>query len=560
MTSRITLAAVMLVACFGTLHAQTKPALTPDLALVPGDAVGFLHVKVADVWKTDVMKDARTVLLKAGPEAIAALDDQFHPSPSTIERVTLVVLPGEKPDTPSLATILAFNKPFDADKVRKNYMPKGAEKKAGGKAYIADDVSGVAIHFVDDKTLVFSDGKMLPRFLEAAGKADGSLRSAIDAAAGQQFTAAVNVTRLPLPPNFADELPHDVRPALKADRVVLNLALATETTIHLTVGYKNAEDAAAGEKAIRKAAEMGRQALVQGRAEGEKLLLGKNKRREPGLPRSLEELPEAVMGLAMLGGMNTIDEILADPPLKTDGDTVAMKVALPAWMSQYTGMSMVSAGLLLPAVQKVRMASARMQSSNNLKQIALAMHNYASAYDHFPAAAIVDKKGTKLLSWRVAILPYIEQENLYRQFKLDEPWDSENNKKLIPLMPKAYADPRAPEPKPGETYYKVFVDKNAGFDWLIGKRFAAITDGTSNTIMAAAGGDPVVWTKPDDFEFDPLDSKAKLPELVKPFNDLLVAMFDGSVRAINPGMSDFETRLRAAISAAGGEVISIDDR
>ena len=99
------------------------------------------------------------------------------------------------------------------------------------------------------------------------------------------------------------------------------------------------------------------------------------------------------------------------------------------------------------------------------------MHNYESAYGKLPPAAIVDRKGKKLLSWRVMILPYIEQDNLYRQFKLDEPWDSEHNKKLIPLMPKVYADPRGPA-EPGKTYYKVFVGKDAGFDWVKGRSLA----------------------------------------------------------------------------------------
>src|SRR5260370_37344826 len=104
-----------------------------------------------------------------------------------------------------------------------------------------------------------------------------------------------------------------------------------------------------------------------------------------------------------------------------------------------------------------------MKSSNNLKQIGLAMHNYEGVYRTIPPSAICDKNGKPLLSWRVAILPYIEQDNLYRQFNLDEPWDSENNKKLIPLMPRTYASPLAPTEE-GKTYYKVFGGGGANFD------------------------------------------------------------------------------------------------
>src|ERR1700677_3496891 len=80
--------------------------------------------------------------------------------------------------------------------------------------------------------------------------------------------------------------------------------------------------------------------------------------------------------------------------------------------------------LLIPAVQKLRILAARTQSMNNLKQIALSLHSYHDVYKTFPAAAICDKDGKPLLSWRVAISPYVEQLPLYNQFKLDEPWDS----------------------------------------------------------------------------------------------------------------------------------------
>src|SRR4051812_32634281 len=78
------------------------------------------------------------------------------------------------------------------------------------------------------------------------------------------------------------------------------------------------------------------------------------------------------------------------------------------------------------------------EAVNNIKQIALAWHNYEAANGHLPSNQ-VDKKGKALLSWRVQILPSLEEDALYKQFKLDEPWDSENNKKLIDQMPKLYA-------------------------------------------------------------------------------------------------------------------------
>ena len=83
------------------------------------------------------------------------------------------------------------------------------------------------------------------------------------------------------------------------------------------------------------------------------------------------------------------------------------------------------------------------------------MHNYESAHGTLPPAAVRSTDGTPLLSWRVAILPFIEQDALYKEFKLDEPWDSEHNKKLIAKMPKLYGPARG-QAKEGETFYQRF--------------------------------------------------------------------------------------------------------
>jgi hypothetical protein len=532
--------------------AQPQPAtnLPADLGMVPADAAGFVHVRLADVWKHDSMKEYRKIVEKAGQQALAALDERFVPPPSTIDRVTAVALPPQGDHAqPLLVAILSFSAPFDPARVRAAYLPDIKVQRAGGKEYFADEKSGVAVHFPDNMTLVFGDAKSLPSFLGRPAKADGPLAGALRQAAGAKAVfAAVNVKALPLPPGLTDNIPPELQPLLKTETATLSVELGKEAAVHARLTYANEGDAKEAEKALRKAADMGRVALTRPRQEAEAALYKKDAKG----PRPLDELPEALGAVAALGGINTLDEILADLPVKRDGAALAAEVTLPAWATQYVAMSSVAAGLLLPAVQKVREAAARSQSSNNLKQIGLAMFNYESAYQTFPPAAIVDKKGNKLLSWRVTILPFIEQEQLYKQFHLDEPWDSEHNKKLIPLMPKVYADPRMLA-GPGETYYKVFVGKDAGFDWVKGRKIADFTDGTSNTIMTAAAGPAVVWTKPDDFEFD---SEKDPPDLTKPFAAVIVGMFDGSVRTLNPKIS--KQTLKHAIQRNDGQPLGND--
>jgi hypothetical protein len=513
-------------------------------------------VRVAEVWKSDAVKPFRKVVEKAGPSAFEALDKDFTPAPSTLDRVTTVALPLDTPEMASLrtVTILAFSKPFDADAVKKQYMPKGEEKKANGKAYTTDKLAGVAIHFADDKTLVFGDADTLPAFLALKGTPSGAVAAAIKQAAGKPLLACVNVKALPIPDQLKNELPDNLKPLLAAESLVLSAELGADVNLTLAVGFASADDAKSGEKAVRAVGDMGRQMLVEPRAEAERLLKGDPARKKDS-PRPLEDLVQATAGLGMLGGINAIDELLADPPLTVDGSTVTAVIPLPPEVAPLLGPAVVSAGVGLPAFQKARNAAARMQSMNNLKQIGLAMHNYESTYGTFPPAAICDKKGKKLLSWRVAILPYIEQDNVYKLFKLDEPWDSEHNKPLGQIAIKTYVDPRADlTGKLNHTHYKVFTGNGAAFDPLLGRKFAQITDGLSNTVMVVAAGEAVPWAKPDDFEFDP---KKDLPDLSKPFGDLLMLFCDGSVRGIRPDQrKDFDSLMKLLIQMDDGMVIA----
>ena len=97
--------------------------------------------------------------------------------------------------------------------------------------------------------------------------------------------------------------------------------------------------------------------------------------------------------------------------------------------------------------------AAASQCAQNLRVIGLATHNYHDTYGHFPAAAILDTQKRPLLSWRVQLLPFLDHDDLYKEFHHDEPWDSEHNKKLIAKIPKEFRFPRSAyrtgPPEPG---------------------------------------------------------------------------------------------------------------
>jgi prepilin-type processing-associated H-X9-DG protein len=246
------------------------------------------------------------------------------------------------------------------------------------------------------------------------------------------------------------------------------------------------------------------------------------------------------------------------------GLTLVSRDSLPG-LSASPATAGVGIALLLPAVQAAREAARRAQCVNNLKQIGLALHNSHDTFNHFPGAAIrSEDDGKPLLSWRVAILPFIEQGQLYNEFRLNEPWDSEHNKALIPRMPAIYTCPSRADDnvKDGMTHYQVFTGPHALFGPPRGARFADVLDGTSNTLMVVEGKKGVIWTKPEDIDF-PSDADLEVmnnvprPPVGSAHPGGFNATFtDGSVRFIKDTISAMV--LRALITRDGGEVISSD--
>jgi hypothetical protein len=248
------------------------------------------------------------------------------------------------------------------------------------------------------------------------------------------------------------------------------------------------------------------------------------------------------------------------PPMPGGGNLPGPSVGGPG-----VGTPNVPSGAVKPLYENAnpRIATFRQISSNNLKQIGLAMHTVADVYNGSLPAGIYDSNGNVGLSWRVAILPFIEQESLYKQFKLNEPWNSEHNKKLIPLMPKTYAAP-GQEPNNGLTYYRSFTGPETAFPTpmrgaagqpAFGLKFSGVQDGLSNTGIVVEAGDPVEWTKPDELVFS---SSGAVPRFGGIFADSWhLLLGDGSVRRMKS--STPEGTIKAIITAKGGEVVNFDE-
>lgn len=211
-------------------------------------------------------------------------------------------------------------------------------------------------------------------------------------------------------------------------------------------------------------------------------------------------------------------------------------------------------------LEKTKSAAAQMSSMNNMRQLLVAIHNFYDAYRKLPPQALTNDAGQRLLSWRVLILPFIDQMDLYNEFRLDEPWDSEHNIKLLPRMPRAYASGNPAEAaeqlQKGITCYVGPLTA----DSILGRQgpplqFQEIQDGTSNTIMLVECNPEhaVPWTMPDDLVIDPANPLIKI---VRDGHDHFIAgSADGAIHKLPANLAS-ET-FKALLTISGGEVVEI---
>jgi hypothetical protein len=220
-------------------------------------------------------------------------------------------------------------------------------------------------------------------------------------------------------------------------------------------------------------------------------------------------------------------------------------------------------GGLFYGVQRVRDTAARIESGNKIRQMTFAIHGYQDTFKKLPGHAIYSKDGRPLLSWRVAILPFIEGGGIYDKLHLDEPWDSPHNMQFLTAMPATYADARDPESaKKGFTHYQVFVGEpgvsprpifvRAANDAMSLPRITA-SDGTSSTILIIEAADPVPWTKPEDIAYSP---NTPLPRFGLGGSTFQFSTADGAVNGGWPTTGYDEANFRLGITMDDGKLFN----
>ena len=510
------------------LQGKGKSVLTGEY--LPAGSIIAVAVRVQDLLR-----------LSPGDELRSLIDDMpplknMGVSVKDLDEIKVGVLElNEGPAGPTMQICARTLKPFDWLKALRKAEPVLQEVEFGGIKYLSPQQPGnpgttPSFYMPDDRTLIGAPEARIRDLIQTGGKdarpawaegwdkvSNGPLVGMVNLEViGKFMDAMVGSTHSGALASFA--------PLWQNTRVVVaGVGMDKTLSIHAIAETPSNEAGKKVTKNLQAVATLGENYLE-------------------GLSRTLEQAPAAER--SPVGQILSLcKELLGHLEIKEQGNFVDMQT-----QSEKFGPNTV-ATMVLPAIFKMRLAAQRTVSANNLKQIALAMHNYESAYGHLPAAVVMGPDGKTPHSWRVEILPFIEQNELFKAYKMDEPWDSPNNKKVLEKMPRVFnATPN--QPSIMSSYY-VLNGKDTLFPGELGVKLADVTDGLSNTIMAVEAKPSIPWTKPADLEYDP---KKPLPKFGGYYPEGFNAVFgDGSVHFIVNAVA--EQNMRALITRNGGEIV-----
>lgn len=209
------------------------------------------------------------------------------------------------------------------------------------------------------------------------------------------------------------------------------------------------------------------------------------------------------------------------------------------------------AELLAQAAHAARESARQAQSMNNMKQFGLAMHNYHDTFGSLPPSVVIGPDGKTPHSWRIELLPFIEEQEMYDRYRMDEPWDSPHNLEVTSRMPDAFRHP-SDDSNSTNTAYLLLTGEGTAFTDDGAMEFRDIRDGLSNTIMMVEAKTNTHWAQPLDMPYIGADTLS----LLGGFNDddtITATLFDGSVHRL-PASIDSEV-FEAMVSPNGQEVV-----
>lgn len=520
--------------------AQQRGAIATESSIlgsrfIPGDAVLVGEVKIAATLASPQMEMYPVEVIDAWASQYLGL------TAKQLESLRLVVsAPGTA--EPQFGMVLTASQGMQLGKAGSDLFDLQSPIRVNQhECYPVVDAPGVVVHQLDAKTLIIATEDYIDAILRASKQTSGrGVLAKLADSTSVRGTATVVASVEPIRPlaigmtqAMAPQIPPPLQPftdlPVLLDAVLLGFDMEdSDGTVEISLQATDESSATKLNGLITNGLEIGRQIA---------------------LSEMVSELdPNDPMANAMLKYLERISGLLVSSVSpRQEGERLTLKIS----PSQGMATQGVLMGLLLPAVQSARQSARMMTSMNNLKQIGLAMHNSHDVYRKFPGD-ILAPDGTPLLSWRVAILPYIEQYELYKQFNKDEPWNSPHNLKLMEKMPDVYVHP-VMQAGANRTVYQRPLGPKFIFEGHEGIAMRNILDGLSNTVMVIETETEaaVEWTKPADCKVDLSDVVGSTAGWTRDGFNVLIA--DGSVRYV-PSSIDAKT-LKALFTRNGAEVI-----
>lgn len=526
--------------CFqttGILQAQPTQTTKDVWQLVPPDGVGLVTLQVKSIIQDESLRMMPWEVFSAVSQ------QQYGVDLLNIERVDIVAC------TPGVVVrmggMVTFVKDLPADFIER-FEKQEVKETEGVEIYTLPGNPDLCFHKRDSRHLIVGSRAFVLSSVKSKID-DGPLRK-MATGLGEPGLISIAMAIEPVrelltssiqSPPIPGPLVKDVETiATKSDMLAIKISLGSTPSMATMIQTKSPSDGPEVSAAINRLVKVGTGALIASVQQQTASAEGR--------------LPKAAVAYLQ----RFAPELEKNLTFKVNGNRLLVTLD---GTQMVVGQMGIAAGLLLPAVQAARDAARGMQSQNNLKQIVLAHLNFESTYKKFPLDKDIQldmKSQYKMepnLSWRVHILPYIEQLELYRQFHMDEPWDSPHNIKLLERMPDVYRHPQA-NTKPGYTVYQQPTGK--GLFQTPGRRIgmSAITDGTSNSVCVIETKDEVAvpWTKPGDV--NPMED---LSVLRNERGFYTMVFVDGSVHRL-PATIDPEV-LKALFTISGGEVVNVPE-
>ncbi len=501
-----------------------------SLAFVPSDSIMVWAIRPKEILGLKGFESLEQVL-REEDRAIADLDQMLQ-----------VVGVKKRPGGPHevIGTIFHSSQPNDFRDKAFGLRADGTAGTHKGMKYRTTE-GRQSFHIANGRTLVVSSTEEnLKRMLDAASGPDAAWSSVWSKVSADHAAMAVNL--LPIREELSKQLDRGptammgmFRPLWEqGDAIVGGARLDEQLTAQVSFLTPNANNANTVKATLEAAIQLGRNMMV-------------------GVRANLEQADGPNAGPGIKPARITADlsdQLLKNVKVSLDDNLVVVKSALEGSVTKHMA-------LLAPEILRARSRARQMQSMNNLKQIGLAMHNYAAANGRFPAAVLKGKNGDgkHSHSWRVAILPYLGEKALYDAYNFDEPWDSEHNQEVTAKMPAAYRHPTQPKDSTDSGYF-VFTGNTTAFRTTgDGVRFRDMIDGTSNSLLAVEAKRKIHWAKPQDIPFAPSEDVPELGGFDEAgFNTVFC---DGAARFLKQSID--EDVLKRLIQIADRQVVKPSD-